>query len=236
MLEAVKRTRLYKDIMTQILELISEGKLKSGDWLPPERELAQNLKVSRASLREAISALDAQGLVQSRSGTGTMVIATSLDTVIQTFASSIIKERNSLLDALEMRALLEPQVAYLAASRATSDDIQQMQQILQSQESSIPGKAENVKNDIVFHLCVAHATQNSALIRLTKAIGHILGETRRQYLQSPERFQRSVVAHRNIFNAIKRRDAGAAQDAMHQHILDVQHVLETFAREGSMID
>ena len=232
MLRAVKRTRLYKDIVVQIRELISDGELKPGDRLPAERELAKRFKVSRASLREAISALELQGLVQSCPGNGTIIIANSLDAVVQTFASNIIKEQSSLREVLEMRILLEPQVASLAASRGTSENIQQMQEILRSQESSIPGEAENVKADSDFHSFIARATQNSALIRVTVAIGEILAESRQQYLQSPERSRRSIAAHHNILNAIINHDPRAARCSMNDHILDVHHEIGGVTSEG----
>ena len=130
MLKAIKKTRIYEEVVNQIHELIREGKLKAGDQLPSERELAETFKVSRASVREALRALETQGLVVSRTGTGTFVADLPIELLVAPLASLLIKHKKALADIFETRRLIEPRIASLAAERVTDRDIEQVEQSL----------------------------------------------------------------------------------------------------------
>ena len=116
----IKQKRVYEDIVGQVQALIQEGVLKPGDRLPPERELAERLRVSRSSLREAIRALELRGLVVSRPGAGTFVSTESVETILSVIAASINGSGGYLSDIFEVRHLLEPKIAALAAERWTA--------------------------------------------------------------------------------------------------------------------
>ncbi len=220
--KAIKRTRLYQDIVGQIHGLIREGVLKPGDRLPPERELADRLHVSRSSLREAMRALELQGLLVSRPGAGTFVSSESMDALISIVASSLTQVRDFLNDIFEVRHLLEPQIAALAAERATQDDIQRMVEALEAQEGQIASGETGVEGDTAFHFAMAQATQNWALVKVISTIADILQQSRDQSLQTPGRPQRSLASHRHILDMIQRRDAEGARSAMQYHISEVE--------------
>src|SRR5215510_7143472 len=116
MLPSSKKTRLYETIVAQLGQLIQEGKLCPGDRLPPERELAARLQVSRASVREALRSLELQGLLSSRQGSGTFIAAVSQEELLRAFAR-LAEEGQTLRDIFELRLLLEPPIAALAARR-----------------------------------------------------------------------------------------------------------------------
>ena len=220
--KAIKRRRLYQDIVGQVHEFIREGVLKPGDRLPPERELAERLQVSRSSLREAMRALELQGLVVSRPGAGTFVSTESLDTLVSSIAASVTQARDALNDIFEMRHILEPQIAELAAERATHEDIQRMAAALDEQQEQIARGATGVEGDTAFHFAMAQATQNWALVKVINTIADILRESRDLSLQTPGRPQRSLASHRHILEMIDRRDVESARSAMEHHISEVE--------------
>ena len=220
--KAIKRKSLYQDIVGQIHDFIRDGVLKPGDRLPAERELAERLQVSRSSLREAIRALELQGLVVSRPGSGTFVSAESLDALVAIVASSVSQARDGLGDIFEVRHLLEPQIAALAAERAAREDIQHMAEAMEQQEKEISEGETGVGGDAAFHFAIAQATQNWALVKVISTISDILHKSRDQSLQTPGRPQRSLASHRQILDTIQRGDAESARSAMEHHLLEVE--------------
>ncbi|MFQ5861148.1 MAG: FadR/GntR family transcriptional regulator [Dehalococcoidia bacterium] len=225
MLRAIKKTRLYEEIVTQIGELIRDGTLRPGDRVPPERELAERFKVSRASVREAIRALELQGLVVSRPGAGTFVASESLDGVIHTLAQELLAGREALGDTLELRLLLEPQVAALAAQRATEEDKSAMRAILEEQARLVEGGLSGAEADVAFHTALARSTQNRALVRLGGSLVDILALSRDESLQTPHRSRQSLESHQAILLAIEQGDTEGARQAMERHITSVDGAL-----------
>ena len=220
--KAINRRSLYQDIVGQVQELIRDGVLKPGDRLPPERELAERLKVSRSSLREAMRALELQGLLVSRPGAGTFVSTESLDTLISIIAASFSETSGILNDIFEVRHLLEPQIAALAAERVTPKDIQHMEEALEEQSRQIARGETGVEGDTAFHFAMAQATQNWALVKVFSTIADILRQSQDQSLQTPGRPQRSLASHRHLLEVIRQRDVEGARPAMEHHIAEVE--------------
>ena len=219
---AIKQKRVYEDIVGQIQELVRGGVLRPGDRLPPERELAERLEVSRSSLREAIRTLELQGLLVSRAGAGTFVSTESVETLLSIIAGSTNGSRDYLSDIFEVRHLLEPQIAALAADRATPEDISRMAGSLEDQERQIALGETGIEGDTAFHFAMARATHNQALVRVMSTIGDILRQSRDQSLQTPGRPQRSLASHRRILEMITRGEVEAARPAMENHLSDVE--------------
>ena len=218
----IKRRRLYQDIVGQIQGFIREGVLKPGDRLPAERELAEQLQVSRSSLREAVRTMELQGLVTSRPGAGTFIRQESLDALIAIMDSSLDKVKDSLKDIFEVRHLLEPHIAALAAERATPKDIHLMGQAIQDQEKQISRGETGVEGDTAFHFAMAQSIKNWALLIVISNIEDILSESRDLSLQSPGRPERSLDSHRQILDRIIQRDVEGARAAMEYHISQVE--------------
>src|SRR3970040_272025 len=133
MLHAIKKTRIHEEVVSQVHELIKEGRFKAGAQLPSERELAETFKVSRTSVREALRALETQGLVVSRTGTGTFVADLPIEALVSPLATLLMEEKSALSDIFETRKLIEPHIASLAAGRATKRDLERMKRILEEQ-------------------------------------------------------------------------------------------------------
>ncbi len=226
MLKAVKKTRIYEDIVQQIMGLVTSGKLKSGDQLPPERELSETFQVSRASVREAIRALESMGLVESRPGNGTYISANRVESIIQPLATLLLHEKDGLLELLEARKVIEPHLTYLAAKRATLEDIERMERILAEQEAQIAAGGTGVEADTAFHNALAEASKNKVLLRLVNGIVDLLAESREKALQTGDRPKKSLSMHRDVMTAIKKGDAKGAERAMRKHIEAVKgHIL-----------
>ena len=223
MLKAVKKTRLYEEVVGQLRRLIEAGKVKAGDRLPSERELAEAFRVSRSSVREAIKTLENEGLVATRAGSGTFITAVDVEAIIPPLASLLSRGKAALIDLFEMRRLVEPGIAALAAERATPADILQLKKICAMQEQQITHGASAVESDAAFHLTIGRATHNSALQRLVASIVEILKPMREKSLQTPGRAQKSLASHREILVAIERHDPEQARQAMQRHIEGVEH-------------
>jgi GntR family transcriptional repressor for pyruvate dehydrogenase complex len=221
-LHSVKRHRLHEDIVQQFHALVRDGALREGDRLPSEREMAEQFNVSRSSVREAIRSLELQGLVISRPGAGTFINTESLDSVMALLAATLSTDVARLRDVFEMRHLLEPSIAALAAQRATPEEVGRMREALEEQVRQIARGQTGVEADTAFHFALASATHNSALIKVVSAVEDILQRSRGQFLQETGRSQRSLASHRQILQMVEAGDAAGAQRAMEHHLTAVE--------------
>src|SRR5438477_1312115 len=136
-LAPIKSTRIYEEIVRQIKAMIAEGRLKSGDQLPPERDLAEKFLVSRTSVREALRALESVGLIEIRPGEGTFVKEVSVEALVEPLALVLLSQREMIGDLFEARRMLEPVIAGLAARRASREEVTEMERILDEQAKAI---------------------------------------------------------------------------------------------------
>ena len=221
----VKTKRLYEEIVEQIKQLITGGNLKPGDKLLPEREMAERLQVSRASVREAIRALEMLGFVEIRPGDGTFVRDTDTDDIIRPLAMFLAVERSSLLDMFEVRRIFETASASLAAERATAEEVEQIGTLLAKMRDRInlQDSEKGEEYDAAFHYAVAEATHNSLLTKLFRTVSEefakAISVARRQlYLDNVDNAQKIIDQHTRIHEAIKAHDPRAAAEAMLEHL------------------
>ena len=226
----IKSTRIYEEIVRQVKALISEGRLKSGDQLPPERDLAEQFKVSRTSVREALRTLESLGLIEIRPGEGTFVREVSVESLIEPLAQVILSHREAVAELFEARRLLEPAIAGLAARRATRDEIEEMERILEDQAKAVAAGMTGLTQDAAFHSAIAASVRNRAITRIVNALMDLLTQSREESLQTPGRPTRSHEDHRRILDAIRRRDEAGAQRAMRDHLVAVEALVT--GREG----
>ena len=222
MLRAIKKTRIHEEVVTQVRTLIRQGRLKAGDQLPSERELAETFKVSRTSVREALRALEAQGLIVSRTGMGNFVADLPIESLVAPLAKLLIQEKDALADIFEMRRLIEPRIASLAAERATHGEIERMKGILETQSEAVSRGETGVEADAELHFAIGQATHNQALEKLVSGLMEITSESREESLQTSPRREASIESHKRIVSAIDRHDRIAAQKAMLRHIEQVE--------------
>lgn len=222
MLKAIKKTRIHEEVVTQVHDLIKEGKFKAGDQLPSERELAETFKVSRTSVREALRALEAQGLIISRTGMGNFIADLPIESLVAPLAKFLIKEKTALADIFELRKLIEPPIAALAADRATKSDIERMKRILDKQSEAVGRGETGVEADAELHFAIGQATQNQALEKLVSGLMEVTSDSREESLQTNVRRKASIEAHGKIFSAIEQHNRASAQKAMLHHIEQVE--------------
>jgi GntR family transcriptional repressor for pyruvate dehydrogenase complex len=217
-LAPIKSTRIYEEIVRQVKAMIAEGRLKGGDRLPPERDLADKFVVSRTSVREALRALESLGLVEIRPGEGTFVRQVSIDSLIEPLALLMVSQREAIGELFEARRLLEPSLAALAAARATPEEIHEMERILEAQAAEIAAGRTGLAQDAQFHAAIGAAAHNRAITRIAHAIMDLLTQSREESLNTPGRPTRSHEDHRRVLAAIAARDAEAAGQAMRDHL------------------
>ena len=222
MLHAIKKTRIHEEVFRQIHELIKEGRFKARDQLPSERELAETFKVSRTSVREALRALETQGLVVSRTGMGNFVADLPVESLIGPLARLLIGEKKALADVFEMRKLIEPHIAALAAERATKRDVAQLKRIVAKQVQAVSRDGTGVEADAELHLWIGRATGNQALQKLVSGLMEMLSRSREESLQTAERRKASIDTHRKIIAAIEKHDKKRARNEMLRHIEEVE--------------
>jgi GntR family transcriptional regulator, transcriptional repressor for pyruvate dehydrogenase complex len=221
--EIIRRNKVYEEVAKQIERLILK-KLKPGDKLPSERELAEMLQVSRSSIRDAIRGLELMGLVEPRQGAGTIVREPD-ESSVNPFANALKRRQEMVSELLDFRKMLEPPLAARAALHASPDEISEMEEILLRQEATMSHGEASIAEDAEFHYSIALASGNSVVLKVIDILMDLLRETRERSLQLKGRPQKSLAGHRRILAAIKRHDAEAAKDAMRRHIEDVEEIV-----------
>lgn len=224
MFQNIRSNRLSDEIVSQIQKLILEQKLKPGDRLPPEIELADQFSVSRASVREAFSILETQGLIERRKSGGTSVKHFSVPKVLESIIFSPKLDRDMFQDFMEARQIIEIHILSLAVERAEPEDIRRVESTLLMMENDIIEGNNGVESDILFHQSLAACTKNQVLISIIKSISDMLRETRSKTLQVPGRLQVCLQEHRQILDALRNKDVVLAQKRMFTHLTRVVEI------------
>src|SRR6266511_904094 len=214
-LRPVARPRLYEQLVERLLALVHELHLAPGNRFPPERELAAALDVSRATLRQALVALEVQGVVEVRHGNGAILRANPPhDTVLDAFRA----HARRLPDVIDARMALEVHIAELAAQRRTDRDLAQIDTALDLMGEQIERGERGLEGDERFHAAVTTAAHSELLADLMAAIATPISESRVQSLSQQGRPPRSLRSHRQIAQAIRAGDPRAAARTMRAHI------------------
>ncbi|MDR5683418.1 MAG: FadR/GntR family transcriptional regulator [Armatimonadota bacterium] len=222
--QPVRHRRIYEDIVRQIQELIADRHLQPGDRLPPERELAETLSVSRASVREALRVLNAMGLVEVRSGDGTFI--RSAHAPVDPAVWALLPERQFLLDLLQARRIVEEEIVALAVHQATQDDLDQMQDLLNRRERELAEGKADLETDLLFHRLIAEATRNPVLVSIVRTLNEIWLQSREATGRAPTSPHKAQEFHQAIVEAIRMRDEALARGVMHRHMEDMREDIE----------
>lgn len=228
--EQVKRVRIYEEIVEQLKDFFARGKLKPGDKLPSERDLAEQFNCSRGSVRQALTLLEAQGLLVRKVGEGTYKVSEE-DFEVSQLVNLLIPKKGELNEPLEVRRLIEPTLAGMAAERATPEDITAIEDCLVLQQAKVEADELIISEDNEFHYAIAKATNNGIFVKLVEAINDMLLETRETSLKAEQGGQRSLKGHRQILDAIKKRDSNAAYRAMQKHLEEVEGLVTSYVEK-----
>ena len=218
---AIQWQRMYEQIAAELTRLIRERDFQPGDRLPPERELAQQLGVSRPSLREAMIALETAGVVEVRTGSGTYVRSV----VDETFRLPWVQQQQAIpgvREQFEARKLIEPELAALAAEAITEDEIGVLEAAVDRAEARFRADEPAEQDDYLFHTLLADASRNTVLAGLVRRLwdlrSHDMWKTIRGRVVQPNHRTQVVADRRAILAALRRRDAAAARKVMKQYI------------------
>ena len=219
----VRTSRLYEQIVQQIEDSILKGALKAGDQLPAERELAIRFGVSRTAVREAVKALREKGLVEAYSGRGTFITDGTSQAVRQSFDLMVkIGQPEGSTDLAEVRSILEPEIAALAAERAEESDRATLREAVAVMDRSLKDADAYIEADLDFHLALAEAAANPLILSLIDSIVGLLREQRLRIFQVEGGPQRGQIHHKRILEAMEKRDAKMARDAKKTHLEQVR--------------
>jgi GntR family transcriptional regulator, transcriptional repressor for pyruvate dehydrogenase complex len=223
MYKVVQTLRLYEQIVQQIEESILKGNLKGGEQLPAERELAQQFGVSRTAVREAMKTLREKGLVEAYAGRGTFVTngtARSMRHTLDRMMRSGLSE--GAVHLVEVREILEPEIAALAAKRADEDARSAMRESIAVMDAARLDPERFIEGDLDFHLALAEAAGNPLILSLIDSIVGLLREQRMRTYYVDGGPERGQYHHKRILEAIERRDPRGARDAMCAHLRQVR--------------
>jgi GntR family transcriptional repressor for pyruvate dehydrogenase complex len=222
--EAIQSQRLYEQIVVQIENRILAGELKLGDYLPAERELAEQFHVSRTAVREAVKALAEKGLVQVRAGRGTFVTNDTSQAMRQSLGRLLkIGQAEGSRHLVEVREIFEPETAALAALRATDEQIAAMRDAVATMDAALNDGETYIESDLDFHLALAEASQNALIPALIDSIVDMLREQRMAIFLITGGPQRGQYHHKRILEAVSRHDVEGAREAMRAHLRQVRN-------------
>ena len=223
MYKIVRSSRLYEQIVQQVEESIHKGAMKPGDQLPPERELAQQFGVSRTAVREAVKALREKGLVEAYPVRGTFItdgtsysMRQSLDRMLRVGQA----EGSGFL--AEVREILEPEIAAMAATRADAEAQASMREQVRTMDEARKDPDAFIEADLDFHLALAEAAANPIILSLIDSIVGLLREQRMGIFQVEGGPERGQYHHKKILEAIEHKDPAGAREAMKAHLRQVR--------------
>ncbi|ANU15285.1 FadR/GntR family transcriptional regulator [Planococcus halocryophilus] len=226
------KKKTYELIVEQINLLCLEKNLQPGDRLPSERDLASLLGVSRNSIREALKNLESKEFIEIRQGGGSFRAASKRDLLGNELRTHIDKAKAILIDEmLELRRAFEVEAAFLAAQRATPENLEAIKNVLIQMADAKNDPEKGVQADLDFHLQVAYATKNQLLIDLMATLAmrmeENIRETRKHRFTDFNRHQDTLYEHEEIYDAIASQNSDLAKKLMSQHISRIRSELHS---------
>jgi len=229
----VERSSVAEQVARRLLEMVRTKALKPGDQLPPERELATYMQVSRASLREALRGLQILGVLKMRQGGGIHVTALEATDLLGPLQFLITLDSKNLGSLYESRAMIDGAIARLTAERITAAQLASLHRLVEAQSTVLGDPLAFRLADTEFHETIAAATGNPFLLTVSHSL-YVLGmEYRRVAAGTRGVLERSLAEHRTIVAALEARDPVATEAAMQAHLLSVHQSTIEVMRAGA---
>ncbi len=234
-LNSEKNGTTAEEVVTRLSDMIHGGELSPGDRLPPERDLAKLLGVSRPTLRAGIRSLATVGILQSRQGAGTFVAERGDSPTLDGGALKMLSALHGFTsdEMFEARLALEMSIAGLAAERATSEQMTLMAEEITGLYASIAEPEQYLVHDMQFHQTIAAASNNRILTSLMNMVATILFDARSKTVKRARDLKESAEQHHNIYRAMRERDPEAARRAMHDHLIETQKAQRLEEKENA---
>jgi len=221
MFSPIRNTKVYEQVIDQIKDMIDKGTLKKGDKLPSERDLVEQLKVSRASIREAIRALEVIGLIDCRQGEGNYIKSSFQDNLFEPLSIMFMLEGRNQEDIWELRKIMEVEASGLAAKRISEEQLKELKEIV---ESFVNCEDEDINAEIdkKFHYKIAECSGNvlifNILSTVSNLVDHFIEDARKLILAQQENKDILFSQHEEIYLAMKKHSSTAARKAMREHL------------------
>lgn len=217
-MQPIDRTGITELVVQRIKELLESGELKAGSRLPPERELAEMLSISRPSLRTALKALSVMGIIRAKPGAGTYIADSLPEVFTEPMRFMTLINNTSDEELFEARLIIEAGLAELAAERATVADLKTLVHELNTMRTFTDDAEKFLIHDVRFHQAIARASGNKVMSGVMDTVAELLYHTRRQTISGAQDFQDTLNGHLKIIEAIKKRDPKRAKDAITAHL------------------
>lgn len=227
-----KKNRLYHEVVNEIFSSISKENLKPGDKLPSERTIAESLEVSRTTVKEAISVLEANGIVSIKPGVGVFLVNQTKKVIQQEMVDALNPGQHNLSELIELRQAIEGDAAYYAAKRMTEVQRAELENRYQGLRNAEGNGELAIEEDYAFHKAILTAANNAMMADLMEVISEkvyfFIRQNRMETMLQPAEIRVVMDEHRLVYEAIMRNDAPAAKKAMweHLHSIKVRHKYE----------
>ncbi len=217
----VKNIKVYEQVIEKIKEMIVSGKLKKGDKLPPERELVDQLQASRASIREALKALQIIGLIESRQGGGNYIRESFEGSLFEPLSIMFSLQNSRPEEILELRKIIEVETAALAAKNINEEELIEIKRIIDQIKESYDEEL-NAKLDKELHYKIANASGNFLVVVILTAVSSLVDsfikDARKLILTQIENREILIEHHENLYNALLEHNKGRAAEVMRKHL------------------
>ena len=221
MFSPIKNTKVYEQVMDQIKDMIDNGVLKKGDKLPSERDLVEELQVSRASIREALRALEVIGLIECRQGEGNFIKSSFQDNLFEPLSIMYMLEGTNPGDILELRKIMEVEAAGLAAKRITDEQLAELKEIMERFENC-KDEELNAMIDKELHYKIAECSGNVLIFNILRTVSLLVDDfikdARRLIIADQDKKKMLLLQHKDMYLAIEMHSSVAARKAMRQHL------------------
>ncbi|MCI0387462.1 MAG: FadR family transcriptional regulator [Acidobacteria bacterium] len=218
----IDRAGITELVVQRIKDLLERGELRAGSRLPPERELADMLNISRPSLRTALKALSVMGIIRAKPGAGTYIADSLPEVFTEPMHFMTLINNTSIEELFEARRIIEAGLAELAAERANADDIQALINEVEGMRATIDDPESFLKHDVRFHQVMAHTANNKLMSGVMDTIAHLLFHIRRQTIANASDLEEAIDWHQKIIEAIRKHDPKRAKDMLSGHLRSAQ--------------
>jgi DNA-binding FadR family transcriptional regulator len=227
MFEPVKNERISDEILRQIRDAVLSGRFQVGDRLPNERELAEQFAASRTSVREALRGLEQTGVIYIKKGiNGGVFVADPDHRLVSRPFQTLLQLRKVTMDNIvEARLIFEPEAARLAAQRANAEDLEEMELVIEKMSAAVANGELPSSFDLKFHKLIAKAARNPILEMLSESMLEVASQVITDLHPSLDVIKHVVERHREVFEAVKKRDGDLAFSVMSNHVIDVRNRL-----------